>query len=393
MIYLRIKLSRHGLLLFFWGLTLFIITRQVPFNSLSILGNVGTFMVCLLGMNLRPDLFRRNYVVILGWILFLFVYAVFVGNSIGNICRFAIILLFLMLAYFLKLPEQSLKLLFIFTFIQCLLLWCLELILMFFFDLGSYGVIRHFFLGNNWGDIYSYDGVFYRMPIKGNALLPFCYVLSYYIPLFPQKGLKVYRIIYLGACIFAGNFAYLISIAFFHVVYYFTKNRSYIQFKNKILLSGFLAIILFPLAYIYTIKMLEMKEDVSLGTRYDQAEVLMENLSESGTVFVLGQGLGNLVKVVTPFRDYSNMKYYELQVLYFLNQMGVLNFVLFVLVNIYLAFKTIRYPQLLFVYLCYVVYAVTNPYILDTIHFIVIVSLVISSKVYESRQCNNVILS
>lgn len=136
-----------------------------------------------------------------------------------------------------------------------------------------------------------------------------------------------------------------------------------------------------------------MKRDVSLGTRYDQAEVLMDNLSESATTFVLGQGLGNLVDVVTPFRDYSDMVYYELQALYFFNQMGVLNFVLFILVNIYLAFKTIRYPQLLFVYLCYVVYAVTNPYILDTIHFVVIISLVISSKIYENRKYNNVVSS
>lgn len=387
-----LKLNKERFLLFFWGLTLFFITRQVPFNSLSVLGNLGTLMVCVLGFNRQLLLFRRNYIPILGWILFLVVYAIFAGNSVGNIFRFSIILLFLMLAYFLELPLRALRLLFIFTFIQCLFLWCLELVLMLFFDLGSYGVIRHFFLGNNWGDIYSYDGMFYRMPIKGNALLPFCYILSYYVPLFPQKGLGIYRIIYLGACVFAGNFAYLISIFFFHIIHYFTSNKSYIQLRNKILLSVFLAIGLFPLVYSYTAKMLDMKRDVSLGTRYDQAEVLMNNLSESATTFVLGQGLGNLVDVVTPFRDYSDMVYYELQALYFFNQMGVLNFVLFILVNIYLAFKTIRCPQLLFVYLCYVVYAVTNPYILDTIHFVVIVSLVISSKIYENRKYRNVVL-
>ncbi len=389
-----IILQKKHILLFFWGMVMFIVTRQVPFSNIAFLGNIGVIMVCVLGLEKSRSLIRKNYIFFLSWGLLMVLYAVYRGNDLSNIFRFSVIVILLLFAYFIKMPFKALKILFFFTFLQCIFLICLEVILMAFFDLGSYGVIRHFFLQNGWGDVYSYDGIFYRIPIKGNSLIPFCYIFSYYFPLFPKKRLWVCRCMYLAASVFAGNFAYLISIFVFHVIYYFTQNKSTVQFKNKVLLSGLLGALILPPVLIYTMNIISMKQDVSLSTRTDQTEVLMDNMAETGATFVFGQGLGNLVKVVTSYRDYSNMNYYELQVLYFLNQMGVLNFVIYIIIHLYLAIKKIRYLSLLFVYLCYVIYAVTNPYILDTVQFIVIVSLVTASNfLYENRKHNNIILS
>ena len=117
------------------------------------------------------------------------------------------------------------KLLFALTLLQCIFLIGLEFILLLFFNLETYEPLRHYFINQGWGDVYTFTGHFYNIPVKGNALLPFVYMLSYFIPVFPQKRKSFFRCIYLLAIVFAGNFAYLISLFVFHFIYgcYFSR--------------------------------------------------------------------------------------------------------------------------------------------------------------------------
>ena len=79
--------------------------------------------------------------------------------------------------------------------------------------------------------------------------------------------------------------------------------------------------------------------------------------------------------VTTHFRSYVGATYYELQVLYILNQLGVIPILLFILVNILFVFKYMPDTKIKMVYAGYILYAITNPYIIDTNQVVVIITL------------------
>ena len=90
--------------------------------------------------------------------------------------------------------------------------------------------------------------------------------------------------------------------------------------------------------------------------------------------------------IKTSFRDYTDNLYFEIQAMYFFNQLGLINSLIFISFLLFLAIKKIFYKDLLFMYLCYIVYATTNPYILDTTQIVVILILISISN--ERKQKN-----
>ena len=120
-------------------------------------------------------------------VLFLVFYALLQGNEVTLVARFILIIFFLLTAYFIILPSRMVKLLFALTLLQCIFLIGLEFILLLFFNLETYEPLRHYFIDQGWGDVYTFTGHFYNIPVKGNALLPFVYMLSYFIPDIPSK--------------------------------------------------------------------------------------------------------------------------------------------------------------------------------------------------------------
>ena len=119
----------------------------------------------------------------------------------------------------------------------------------------------------------------------------------------------------------------------------------------------------------------EEKKDESNAMRIEQAVLLLEDLSRNPMTLLGGAGLGNTVDVTTHFRSYVGATYYELQVLYVLNQLGLVSFLVFILVNILFVFKYMPDTKIKMVYAGYVLYAVTNPYIIDTNQVVVIITL------------------
>jgi hypothetical protein len=129
------------------------------------------------------------------------------GNDISLIFRFAIIIILTLLAYFIKLPN-IINIFYFFVFLQCIVLIISEIALVVFFDLDSYLPIRLYSLREmEWGDIWTTNGYFYRIQVKGNALIPFAYMLSF-TKFVNFKYTKWARIILLLGAIFAGNFSF-----------------------------------------------------------------------------------------------------------------------------------------------------------------------------------------
>ena len=116
-------------------------------------------------------------------------------------------------------------------------------------------------------------------------------------------------------------------------------------------------------------------EGNSISERYEQATLLINSLSKNELTFFFGNGLGYSLDIVTQTRDYRGAIYFEIQPLYFLSQMGVIFFAIFLLFSFFLAFINYRNKQLFLIFCCYWFYASINPYILDTNNFIVIIIL------------------
>ena len=304
-------------------------------------------------------------------------------SSIFIILHFILAILLLILSNFVeKIPRIILKIFFILISIQSIFLIIMEIVLNVFYTQSSYLLLREYFSDKGWGDLYTYNGYFYRVQVKGNALIPIAFYLTFikevqeYI-----KYIKIHRVLaFMGICI-AGNFAFWISTALFLVGYslLFGKSRtikSVIIIGAIILMSGFLID--------YVLEVILRKGD-SLGTRGDQYNVLINGLTNEVSSFVFGHGLGSTLSVRTSFRDYTGDIYFELQGVYYLFQLGILNTIVFFGLMYYFALKKIYYKDLLFIYVVYVSYAISNPYFLDTNHIVLIIVL---RLIYEFRKEN-----
>jgi len=373
-------------------LAIFVITRQFPLNLFGFTG-IPKFLVFFCFLSGIPlilkNLFLCRYksVVLLSFLAIFLIgfhslYSLFMAsNPIGTL-RFFLILILIILAYYLKLPEFVLNWFIFFAVIQSLFLIIFEIYLIFLASPSETVMVRHFFLENNIGDVYSYNGYFYRIQILGNPLIPF----AFFVSLSLKKKNVIRGILFLGVLISA-NLAFYLATFLFLLGYFVIKSRNNFRLINNIIKVYFLVFIsLYPaLKYMHYIL---GKKHNSLAVRADQFNVLINDMTNSTLTTLLGRGLGNVIYVKTPLRDYSSYGYYfELQTIYVFNQLGVFALMYYIIL-MYVAYKLYR-RDLFFIYLCYIIYAVTNPYILDSTHIIVILILnILQEKYYGKSLCN-----
>ncbi len=388
-----LKIQNNLLLLLFILIVLFL-TRQVPFNSYSFIMNISLILFFIFNyryilININKDkILKQLFFLTIGISLLMIFYSLYLENEPSLIIRFYLIIVLIFLAYFVKPDKKYINIFIFFIGIQALFLICFEIYLMANFSIDTYYPIRHFFLNNNWGDVYTYNGIIWKIQLKGNALLPFAFFISmvYY------KGFKRSLIagLFFVATLLAGNFAYILGIILFLGLYYIYSKRWTIQ---KIVLNGFigiiLTIVLFNPTYNYFSNVVEQKSGDSNSTRIDQTNVLVENMNKNLVTILFGQGLGNTVDVKTEWRDYSGAIYYELQAFYIMNQSGILFFTFFILINILLAYYMFKYKLLFIVYASYIFYALFNPYFLDTSHIVAIIILLSLRKVFDEKNIFN----
>lgn len=318
-------------------------------------------------------------------------YSLYSGNDPVLISRFYIILALIIVSYYAAIKSISYINIFIFLAVtQAFVIIGLEAFMFLNFRFSDYSAIRNYFIDNQFGDIYTYNGFFYHIQIKGNALLLFSYMISFY--LYNKTNNKLYLLssMFLAlAVLFCGNLAFYITFLIHAFIFLFLrKARTY----NQLLLKVFIFLITFGVFISYSgieylVKAYELKFQganfSSMGTRFDQFNVLIDDLFENVLTALVGQGLGNIVNVQTAVRNYSDYIYYELQAVYFLNQLGVLLFLLFVIINVILTLKFIKPIELRIVYMLYILYALVNPYMLDTNHVVVVFILVSLSSIFS----------
>ncbi|MFC3293684.1 hypothetical protein [Modicisalibacter luteus] len=306
-------------------------------------------------------------------------YSVTLGNDLFLIIRFALIASLLLICYFVIPHTNYINLFLFFLTLQAVFLIAFEIYMVWNYFSQDYSEVRNFFRVNEWGDVYTFNGYFWKIQLKGNALIPFALFVS--LIYFQGKKRFAYSVLFILAIIVAGNFAFVLGTALFLVLFYFLKNRlTLIDLTNKMTLMSILFLVFLIPVSSYLAEVVQIKSSHSNPVRIDQAVVLMENVGQQP---FLGMGFGNLVNKATEFRDYSGSIYYELQALYFINQMGILFFSFFAVLHAAFTLLFIRYKLLIASYLSYILYSLFNPYLLDTNHIVVIVVLVSLKKVMD----------
>lgn len=345
-------------------------------KPLSILSNLSLLIFFAYHIIKQKKESGFNFICISLIILLFSAYSLILQRNVGGVYRFSLILLFLCIAPFIRFKISSIyKVLFYSSFPFVIFIIGFELWMLFFTDSISAGVIRRYVTGNGMGDVYTLGGM-YRIQLSGTGCLLAFYMISYVCDIFPKKHKTTIRLLYVLSIIFAGNFAFILGLAVFHILYLCSakfKRRNFIIVSILLIPIFFLII---PHVIEYLSNTIEQKSAESNAERVFQATALISDLSSNPFSLVFGKGFGNIVEIKGGFRDYSQQgDYYELQSIYFLNQMGFLFFSIYLIYNIWITVYCIPTLKGRIVYISYIIYGSFNPYILNTLHVIVLLLL------------------
>jgi len=372
-------------------------TRNYPFSQYSFLISTSLFLVfivsgqeILTNIKKSPKFLQDLLLLNLIYLLINLVYSIFIrNNNPGYAIRFFVTFVLLLIAYFYKPNFKIFINIFLFiSIIHTLILIGFEFYLLINQTPVFNAAIRNYFMNNNYGDIYipSYSFGLFRVAMRGNEILPIAlFVSKFYVQ---SQYRKLLEGLLLTGILISGNIAFLISVIFFYI-------SNVLVLQKKVTLSKFLLIVLFFAGCLvfygiygfgsYVEGILENKNISSMPTRFVQVEILINSTSDKIYEILLGEGLGNVLEHYS--RDAQGV-YYEIQAAYFLNQSGFIYFFIFVFSHVVLSFYFLKNREILIIYLSYILYGISNPYILNSFHIMVIVVLLSLKKVTDEKKTN-----
>jgi hypothetical protein len=389
--------GKQSLIAFFFFSLCFVLTRQLPISfffpsALSI--TLFTFVFTFILLEFKTTKFDHRLILLLAYTILILFLSLINSNDLNALPRFLIIIFLINFVLLLPFNKFDLSTAFNISFsIHAVFLIGFEIYLLYFYSGENYTVIRQFFLSNDFGDVYTYSGYFFRIQIIGNALIPFAFMISYFMFRL-ENGNFFFVAIYFAGCIIAANLMFIITVAIYIFLLELIKSNAKFKksIKNFSLFLLFILFLPFMIELLYSNILLKLVGggSSSLGTRFDQAYALMVGLTESYNSIIFGQGLGSKLNVVTSVRDYSSFVYYELQSLYIFYQLGLLGFLLLVALHIYLFLCVCKNIYLILIYCMYIFYAITNPYMFDTSQVVVLIYLISLSKKTDNLNINTV---
>lgn len=285
------------------------------------------------------------------------------GNEAAHALRFLTILVGTLFAFHVRSLHVSARWVLAPVILQAVLITIVAVVLGALQDPLLASAVRGTALENNWGDIYSFDGLYFRVQVIGNALLPLLFMVCLW---HVHRG-RFYRWGLLAAgigLVAAGNLTYFITAG---VALALRGRRLLARSLALRLLAGLATVVL--LAYTWTVgeTLLERKfdgGDSSMGVRFDQAAVAAEHMGRSPAALLFGAGLGAKFPNGRE-RAYSEHQYIELQALYLTYQIGLVGMLLYALTAAWMARQALTRDGRTIFWL-YVLAGISNPYILDT---------------------------
>jgi hypothetical protein len=349
------------------------------------------FFVLSLGQISKSIVADKPVLLLIALLIMHALYSITLGNDVSIVFRFYAILLLVILAYYAHINSRRFWNLVVWIYLlHAFIIIGIAIALAVMFGSEGAPLVRNYFGARGHGDVYTYGNLFYRVQIKGNALLPVMFMLCFHLwYCMRTKWYAFCCMVFFIGTVFAGNFAFLIALTFFVISYYLLNIRTIRQFKAYLLSAAFSIVAFVVVGFNYVISTLEKKSGAansSLGLRKEQVELLLNDLNFSLVELLFGRGLGNLLNYKTMYRNYADAIYYEVQAAYILNQTGFILFSLFSFFCVFLAFKRFGQNVFILIFLCYVMYAITNPYIFDTYHVLVVVLISSVASMFRNNQ-------
>ncbi len=378
-------------------------TRQFPFIQLSKIISLSLIFIFVFSVPFLLKNFWKCskqikflFIVNAVCLTVLLIYSIVIEkNNLSLAVRFFTILFLMLMVFFLPGKKSYVNIFILLSLLHSVVLIIFEIYILVFGGPDFAEYIRTKVMTLGMGDIYTYNQYFYRIQIKGNPILPIAFIVSLFAIQSKRIKFAAASLLFVGTIV-AGNLAFILAIVFFFGMYgviLFFLNARVVAFlktlfgnkKRVIMLTCLLVAILAAagiLIYPYIKEVLVRKMEYSIPTRFDQVSHLLNDLVESPITFLFGQGLGNIIYVISDYRDYRNAYYFELQTIYVLNQVGILYFILFLVTKIIFIIKFWRNKITFLIYLSYVLYAFTNPYLFDTTNIIVLIVVSSLNKLY-----------
>jgi len=339
----------------------FLLTRQTQIDALNGTGAPWALLIVL--ACLRVERVWQLLAPMMAYASASVIASVWADHDFGNVLRFYVITMGTLLAFCVRPRQISAKFTLLPLVLQALIVSAISLYLGYAGDQELAATVRGAVLATEWGDIYSFDGIYYRVQLIGNALLPFLFLVA----LWKYREGRFFRwityISFIGV-IAAGNLTYSIVVALGLLI----RARAWLQQHVLKWIALFIVICVCTVAFWSDIEEVVGRKfggsDSSMGIRFDQVDVAVKTWQESPATLLVGAGLG------APYpdgkeRDYSQFQYIELQALYLLIQLGIVGMFLY-LATLNFAARSFLSSDGRTIFWLYVLSGATNPTIFDT---------------------------
>jgi hypothetical protein len=339
----------------------FLLTRQSQVPALA--GLAAPFALSFVLLRLRPQVPALVLVPIFAYGLCSGLVSIVAGREVSDVFRFFAITMGTLFAFHIRPTTVSVSWSLLPVTLQALIVAAISIGLSLLQDPDLAFAARSIAQEAQWGDIYSFDGLYYRVQVVGNALLPLLFMVS----LWRLGSGRVYRWMVLASLIglvAAGNLTYALVAALAAFIRYRAWLFATSGRATLTLLSLLVALVLAGGAVAEAFSVKFDGGDSSMGVRFDQIDAAAREVGDSPASMLWGTGLG------APFPDgrerkYSESQYIELQSLYLFLQLGAVGTLLYLATLFYCARRFLADDGRTIFWL-FLLAGSTNPYILDT---------------------------
>jgi hypothetical protein len=337
-----------------------LLTRQTQVPELNGLGAPWALLLVFAYLHWRPAILSLAPMIL--YVLSSAVVSLMLGSDPASVLRFSVITCGTLLAFHIRPVPISVPWGLLPLAAQVALLIGISLWLTVSQSDELATAARGFALESGWGDIYSFDGIYYRVQVIGNALLPLLFLIS----LWRYTERRLYR--------FMTVFSLLGLLAAGNLTYELAAGIGLLMRTWRLILGSAIGRVITAVVLAVAIvfagneanELFDRKfdgSDSSMGIRFDQIHVAQEAWSRSPINFMVGTGIGSSFPDGRE-RNYSEFQYIELQSLYLLVQLGQIGMLIYLAT---LAFSAHRFLNRdgRRVFWLYVFSGCTNPTILD----------------------------
>ncbi|MBB3195170.1 hypothetical protein [Roseateles terrae] len=353
-----------------FGLATLLLTRHAQVPGLSSL--TAPFALLILLCTLRVSSVTLAVLPMLLYCCISLVVSVFLGNEVSVGLRFLVITIATLVAFGVRSQPVSPAWALFPVALQAVSIAILSLTLSVMQDPLMGGAVRAYAITSDWGDVYTLDGLYYRVQVIGNALIPLLFAVCLWQP--PSRLRRWGLAMAVLGLLAAGNLTYFLmaGLAVFlrFKAYFYTHTRTWLTVFS---LLGVVAVANSDVG----ISSVTRKFDgagSSMGVRFDQIDAVVRATDTFPAAVLTGAGLGSRFPNGR-INDYSDSLYIELQALFVGYQLGLIGAAIYGATLLYCARRTLNRQGRLIFWL-YMLSGISNPYILDTNQIIATMLLV-----------------